>query len=351
MVAASLCLIALVALTLRSVHARVLEDRVRTHLRQADDLAGSGQLEAAVVQYRAVLHLERDDTDAARSLALTLLRLGRLSESETYFRDLLQANPTDGALNRGLARIHAARGRDADTRAAYQRAIYGQWPGNESPERVATRFEFVQYLTRSGDQAEVLSELLRLRAELPPSRTADARRTAELLAQHGAGALGLETLAAAAAASPRDVDLLAQLAEQQLKAGQTVEARLTLQRALAIEQRSALRTQLAVVDRVLALDPSLPRLGILARTRRARLLLGAVLTRTAGCGPKTPQVDRIRQEANRNARRTADAARAERELALAGELWGMSPACHGDDVESRALAEILERLKTMAAQG
>lgn len=341
MVAVSLGALTLVALTLRSVHAGVLTDRVRTHLRDADDLAARGQLEAAVVQYRAVLHLQRDDTDAARSLALTLLRVGRLDESETYLRDLLRERPTDGALNRGLARIHAARGRKLDARAAFQRAIYGQWATDPLGERVATRFELVEYLMRTGDREEVLSEVLQLRAELPPRRTADMRRIAGLLAQHGAGGLALETLSAAASASPRDVELLTQLSDEQLSQGRTAEARSTLQRALRLEQRPELRSQLAVVDRVLALDPELPRLGILARTRRARLLLDAVLAGTAACATPSPELIAHRAEATRDRKHAGDAARAERELVLAEELWQMSPACHQDDVESRAIEQIL----------
>ena len=128
-VAASLVAVAVLAVALRGVHARVLEDHVRRHTQDADALASGGDLEAAVVQYRAALQLERGDAAVARSLALTLLRLGRLDESESYLRHLLRGDPTDGALNRGLARIHVERGRAAEARAAYQRAIYGQWPG------------------------------------------------------------------------------------------------------------------------------------------------------------------------------------------------------------------------------
>jgi len=215
---------------------------------------------------------------------------------------------------------------------------------------VATRFEFVEFLTRSAAPAEVLAELLRLRVELPAGRTAEARHTAQLFAEHGAGDLALQTLAAAAVASPRDVDLLSQLSQQQLSAGRTLEARTTLQRAIAIEPRKGLQAQLAVIDRVLALDPALPRLGMVARTRRARLLLSAVVARTSKCAPALPEVTRLRHEASRGGRGAADAARAERELTLAAGLWSAAAACHGEDVESRAIAEILERLGTVSAQ-
>ena len=69
------------------------------------------------------------------------------------------------------------------------------------------------------------------------------------------------------------------------------------------------------------------------------------------CAAQSAEVERLRQEARRrDTSRPADAARAERELALAAELWRLSPACHGDDIESRAIGEILERLELMTTQ-
>lgn len=335
---------------LRTVHADVLHGLVRGHILRGDGLANRGDLQKAAVQYRAALQLERDDRDAARALALTLLGLGRLNESESYLRDLLREDPTDGVLNRGLARIHATRGRDVDARAAYQRAIYGHWPGDPARERSDTRFELIDYLVRSGAEGEVLAELLRLRGELPAGRIADARRTAELLTDRGATELALETLAAAALASPKDVDLLEQWAEVQMKAGQTAEARRTLERAVSIEARASLRARLALVNRVLVLDPTLPRLGIVARTRRARVLLNAVLTRTEGCREHSPELDSVRGEALKRQRPLADAERAERELVLASQIWHAAPACHGEDAESRAIADVLDRVRQAGSQ-
>jgi tetratricopeptide (TPR) repeat protein len=349
LVAVSVATLAAGALVLRTLHGRVLSGLVRTHILHGDELANSGELQKAVVQYRAALQLERDDPEAARSLALTLLRLGRLNESESYLRDLLRRDPTDGVLNRGLARIHATRGRDVDARAAYQRAIYGHWPGDPVRERSDTRFELVEYLVRSGAPDEVVAELLRLRTELPAGRIAEARRTADLLSDHGVPHLALEMLTAAAQASPRDVDLLTHLADLQIDAGRTVDARQTLQRAVAVEGRPGLRTRLALVNRVLLLDPTLPRLGIVARTRRARLLLNAVLARTEACRGQSAELTALRREAVKVGRPGNDAARAERELVLASQIWRAAPACHGQDTESRAIGEVLAHLEDAGA--
>ena len=104
-----------------------------------------------------------------------MVALGHLGEGESYLRDLLRKDPTDGPLNRALARIHVARGRDAAARAAYQRAINGEWPGDGVTGRIETHFEFIDYLTRIGAAEDVLPELMQLRAELPPGHIAAAR--------------------------------------------------------------------------------------------------------------------------------------------------------------------------------
>src|SRR5688572_13988111 len=85
-VAAGLVLFAATAL-LGSTYHRVREERTQQHL-----AAGRAQadLAAALVEYRAALRLDRDNTDAARALALTLLEIGRTSEAETYLADLLR---------------------------------------------------------------------------------------------------------------------------------------------------------------------------------------------------------------------------------------------------------------------
>lgn len=327
---------------LRTAHHQQREKRVMWHNNEGDQLAAAGDPERAVAQYRAALQLSRDDAHAGRAVALTLLRLGRLSEAESYLADLLRHAPTDGELNRGIARINAARGRDADARAAYQRAIYGEWPGDGVEARTQTRFELVEYLARTGGSHDVLPELLRLRSELPTGRTAIARQAADLLAANGAHELAIETLRSALLTAPRDVDLLGQLADTQLAAGRTSEARTTLQRAVAIEGRRDLADRLALVDRVLSLDPTLPQLGIVARTRRAQLLLSAVLRQTAACAADAPALRRAAQQAL--PRRTTDARHAERQLELAARLWTASSACRGESVEARAIGQVLDRV-------
>jgi tetratricopeptide (TPR) repeat protein len=338
---------ALVTLTLvlQSVHANAKDARVSAHMAQAGRAAADHDLERAVEEYRATLQLDRANREATQALALALVELGRLGEGETYLRDLLRADPTNGLLNRGLARIQARRGRSEEAHVAYHRAIYGEWPADRGAERIATRFEFIGYLTTLNAREEVLAELLRLRSELPSGQTAAVRRTADLLAAQGAGTLAIDMLRSAAASAPRDVDLLAHLADLQTDQGQPAEARATLRRALALERTPELTHRLALIERVLEIDPTLPGLGLVSRTRRARLVMSAVVRETAPC-ESDPAVAPLRADASRqlNRRATADAERADQELSAAAALWAAAPGCHRDTPDARALTQVLNRV-------
>jgi tetratricopeptide (TPR) repeat protein len=347
-VVAMLAVLFAATVLLGSIHQQVRNARTESHRRHGRTLAAQNQLAAAAEEYRAALSLEPDEPHARRALALTLLSLDRLSEAESYLRDLLKEAPTDGALHRALARIHAARGRETDARAAYQRAIYGEWPP-DGTERIDTRFELIEYLARLNAREEVLAELVRLKAELPPARTAAARRVADLLVAAGAPDLALDTLGAAAMTAPKDVELLAHLSDVQADRGRYDEARATLRHALALDPaRRELAGRLTVIDRVLALDPTLPRLRLVTRTRRARLVLAAVVEHTRACSPDVPATgDDARRRAATRLRRPAraDAEAAEQDLALAARLWTAAPACHDSGPEGRAIAQVLQRIE------
>jgi tetratricopeptide (TPR) repeat protein len=334
------------AATLASVHGRVRGARASRHFDGGHEAAARGDLNAAVAEYRASLSLDQRNTAAERELALTLQALGHLPEAEGYFVHLLQQDPTNGPLNRGLARIHAAQGDTAAARASYQRAIYGEWP-ESSTGRLETRLELVDYLRSVGANDEILPELLRLKTEVPASATETLRRVADLLIHQNAVETGVQLLRAASTAAPRDVELLAHLAEVEARANRTADARATLARAVLIDpRREDLRARLSIVERVLALDPTMPRLRIVARTRRAHDLLAAVLQQTSGCAAGDP-LPALRTEAGRRVNRPprADAHIAEQQLDLASRIWQASSECHASTGEAAAIDQVLQRVR------
>jgi hypothetical protein len=247
-----------------------------------------------------------------------------------------------------MARVHAQRGREAAARAAYQRAVYGEWPSDSPSGRLDTRFELIDYLTAHGSRDEVLAELLRLKSELPPARTAAVRRVADLLVKAGADTDAIDLLRTATAQAPRDVELLAHLADLQAAAARSVEASATLARALALApRRQDLVERAAVIDRVLALDPTLPRLRLVTRTRRARQVLAAVLALARPCVEAAPSASPdLVTDTTRRLRRPmrANAETAEEDLALAVRLWTLAEPCRVDTPETRALEQVFAHL-------
>lgn len=355
LVVAILAALFAVTTVLATIHRDARVTHARRHFAAGRTLELKGALREAIEEYRAALALDRNHFEAERSLALTLLSLGRLDEAETWFGDLLRQHPTDGPINRGMARLAAAQGRESDARAYYQRAIYGQWPGELVTPRIETRFELVDFLRRSNSQEDVLPELLRLKAEVRDADAVTQRRLASLLIESAAPEHAVDVLRHAAGQAPRDVALLAHLADAESAAGHNREARATLRRAIALEPtRGDLRDRLTLIDRVLALDPTLPRLRLVERIRRARLVLAAVVEHVTSCAAADKErLAPLQEQASARLatrRSAADAQAAEDDLQLAEQIWSAAAACHDATPAAQALARVLQAVAAAQEQ-
>jgi hypothetical protein len=160
----------------------------------------------------------------------------------------------------------------------------------------------------------------------------------------------IDVLAGVIDTSSRDAGLLAALAEAQIQAGRSADARRTLRRALAADpERTDLRERLQVVDRAFTLDPTLPNLRLTTRARRARELLAEVLTLTAACNDRSPAAAARRTAEQRlQRRRAATVEVAEDDLAAASNLWDAAVACRASGPDAQAVSHVVERLRTAA---
>jgi tetratricopeptide (TPR) repeat protein len=334
---------------LARVHAGEKSARAARHVEDGERRLAEGDVVAAVPEFRAALALVRDRPEPLRRLAQALLALGQLDEAEAHLRDLLARFPVDGPVNRDLARVAAAKERTSEARAFYQRAIYGEWPDRPAERRVETRFELAGYLHRTGDVEELIAELLLLKAEVPADQLPLQRHLADLFLEVTLPAHAIDVLTAATAEHPGDAPLLGRLAEAQLADGRMADARATLRLALARDPSDGeLRARMTLIDRVLALDPTLPRLSLVERTRRSRAVLEAVIGEVAECEVlPAPVREELQSRAQPALRAARDAEAAEEALRLAGEIWSSVPACHGATVESEAIGRVL---RTVFAQ-
>lgn len=310
-------LFACTTLLARSYHEQ-RDGRARAHFERGRAFDARGEPGQALGEYRAALSLVRDSPEYGRALAHALVALGRYDEASTWAGELLRQAPTDGDINRTMARIARGRQRDEEARLYFQRAVYGEWPDDPSG-RIETRFELLDYLRDSGRQDEALAEMLRLKVELPAADTTHARRLASLLMDDGRLADARDVLHGALEAAPRD---------------------------------PALRVQVAEADRTLALDPTLPGLRLAERNRRAARLLAAVWSHVGSCVEARDDLRDLatltRAELERRSRRAGDA---EDQLALAGQLWNAAASCQGSSPEQQAIARVLRAVAAHEGPG
>lgn len=248
---------------------------------ERDLAAGRGQ--EAALHYRAALSLERDNGEYRRRLAVTLLDLRRIGEAESRLDDLLAADPIDGEANLLRGRVAASRGNWRDAEAYYQRAIYGRWPGEELPRRLAARYELVELFEQIGAGTQARAELLRLQSDLPdvPFLQDDvARRFLRL----GDADQAARVLRLTLASRPANAWRLADLARAELAAGRLESARDAARRALAIDPADEdTRERLGAIADALTLDPSARGLSLRERHRRSGLLLTRAIEELEGC--------------------------------------------------------------------
>ena len=233
-------------------HDLALRVNLANHMRR-----GGRHTEAEAV-YRSALQLAPGERPARHSLALTLSDLGRHTEAESECRKLISANEPDAEAWCLLGVILDRQNRLADSEAAYRRAVeinpaYGlayhnlgsvlermdraeealaalertQALGMRGFEVAFSRGKTLLLLNRVAEAEHAFLEAVTLRPRHP-----DAQLNLARLRYMRGDADFARNLAAAVAADPRDVNMLALLARVLVRAGQHELAELQLLEAL-----------------------------------------------------------------------------------------------------------------------
>src|SRR3982751_1517575 len=134
------------------------------HYAEGQRLQSTGDISAAVEEYRKALIFAPDDTDYRISFASALIGAGRFEEAESRIDQLLQEDPTNGILNRMRARLAERQNQTAAAIDYYQRAVYEYWPPNRLSERARARWELIHLLEKIGRREEAVGELMTLYA-------------------------------------------------------------------------------------------------------------------------------------------------------------------------------------------
>jgi tetratricopeptide (TPR) repeat protein len=333
-VAAALVLLLAITAALNGAYRRTRRSRAEARFRAGIELASAGRNADAADDFRVAMLYEHDDPRYRLALAQSLVALKHWNEADNYLFELRAADPTSGPLNLMQARIAAAQGRKAEAIEDYHRAIFGYWPERPDANRVSVRIELTGLLDRMGDSKASLAELLELADEVPDTDLDMRRRVAAMLLAHGSPQHAAEVYRAIVAAHPRDAGAREGLAETEFARGDFAGALASFHAAVRYGSITpALAGRIALLNSILALDPTLVHLGTKQRTERARELLERAQASAARC-PGLP--------AATAPERGADAGQL---IALAQAIWhARMAACPQQPEPDEALSILMKRM-------
>jgi len=256
---------------------------------------------AAVDRFQGAVSAERTNPLYQRALAAALLASGKVTDARTVLADRLQREPTDAAASFLMAHVLEREGEDESAASYYHRAIYGHWDQDAARNRVGARFDLIDLLARTGNQRELLAELLPLQDEAP-SDVATRRRIARLFVDAGSPPRAIEIYRDLLRRDGRDAETWAGLAEAEFARGNYRSARADFATAVRLAPGdSAIAGRLRNTERVLALDPTQRGLSSKEQASRSVGLLELTLAAADSC---------LATAADTSARLLADSARA-----------------------------------------
>jgi tetratricopeptide (TPR) repeat protein len=127
----------------------------------------AGQPGLAINFFRSSLSFNRDNPAVLLNLAESLIAENRLEEAESYLDNLWERQPQDGTTNLELARLATRRRQVTEVLRYYHNAIYGIWRSDPVQNRIAARFELVNFLLQQNAVAQAKSELIAMEPGLP----------------------------------------------------------------------------------------------------------------------------------------------------------------------------------------
>ena len=323
-------------------------ERAEQYYKTGNELLQQDRDDEAVQQFRDALSGAPGNPQYRLALGLALAKDQHLAEASVYLNALLKRDPENALANLGEARIAAAQGKTAEAVKFYQRAIDGAWPAGQERNRMLARFEVASLLEKSGQRTQAIAQLL---AALGPagSDTSVKKKIGQLLLGYGAPREASDVFRDVVRSGPPDASAYAGLGQAELALENYQESRDAFQKALQRNPSDETSKKLlALSQRVLALDPDARGLRAAARYERSRELLQAEMMRIDQCQPGNKVADPARQAVADHPRRGDLEDAADKNLALAENLWKQERTlCIGRGVQpanGEAVDRVLARL-------
>ena len=311
----------------------------------------AGRPSDAADHFGAAVGIERANINYALGLGEAQLQAGRTADAEATLRPLLERAENDGAVNLTMAHVMLREARPEEAKAYLHRAIFGRWGADSVDRRNQARFELIDVLAERGPPRELLAELLPFE-DVSPDSVALRRRLGKLFILAGSPVRAATMFRAVLARDSTDGEALAGLGETAIAAGNLRTARADLAEAARLRPDDAeTRRRLALVDTVLALDPTTRGIEASERLSRSRALLSRAVAALSVCaGPGATALDSARTllsppPARRAGRRLESSdADADRLMQAAGDVWATRTAACDSATHDDALRLLVARV-------
>jgi len=318
----------------------------KRHYAEGQRLESTGDIDAAVEEYRRALIFAPDDTDYRISFASALIGAGRFEEAGSHIDQLLEEDPTNGALNRMRAHLAERQNRTAAAIDYYQRAVYEYWPPNRLAERARARWELVNLLERTGRREEAVGELMTLYANtsVGPSGKLDIGFG---LLRNNAVSEAAQIFREASRNEPKEPRAHQGLGQAYLASGEFVSARHEFERALKLDPKGKeAANSLSLTNAIIDMDPDLPALTIAERRRRSTNLLRRVVSLLRQCSGAIGVDDRLQTADNLLNGEKIKGADVPLEMQnLAKQLWkDQAGICPDGPPSDAAVSRVMDRM-------
>jgi len=224
----------------------------------------------AISDLRTALLYSHDDSRYRFTLAQALEADNRVAEARSYFLNLLEDEPGNGAINLELARL-AARQIDVNRALRYfNGAVYGAWDSDPILKRQQVRQELIHFLLAKDLKTQARGELLTFTTEMPKN-SASELWVAQAFSRLGDDRSALDFYKTALRANLHDRDILVEAGDAAFHLGRDSEALDYYKRAAANGSEAALARKIRLASLALDLNPFESRLS--SAERRHRVLL------------------------------------------------------------------------------
>ncbi|HWB84788.1 MAG TPA: tetratricopeptide repeat protein [Bryobacteraceae bacterium] len=345
-VAAGLVLLFAFTTVLNSTYRAVRHGKAEKLYQHGVALAKAGHNAEAAGEFRAAIVFAHDDAQYRLALARSLMALGLWNEAESHLSELSEDDPTNGLVNLMLAQIAERDGRSTQAVTFYHRAIFGYWPEKPLENRIEARFQLVDLLARTGQQKQVIPELLELADEVPDADLELRERVGRLFLANGSPEHAAEQFKAIVSEHPHDAVPYQGLGDAEFALADFGAARSAYRTAARYKPEDvSLLHRILLSDDILELDPTVVRLTATERYARAKRLAERTLASFQACATVPADLNTKAQnliKANPRRRRDGDT------LALinvAQQLWkARQVACSTIPVRDEALPAVMTRI-------